>query len=436
MRIMQYVIIGCLLFNIAQVMVVRAELTMSVNAIAEQSVSLAVVMIIPSNASLHYAQELEQVATTIVKDLNFLHQCDASLHREPHTPSQTVRTTYASQYQLGLFLEMTSTHIIWRLYDLGSMSMIKGMRYAKRGRAVRGWGHQIADAVHTILTGQPGFFATRIAYCKQIWQPGQARPCKQLYVADYDGSNEEMVAGKGTIIIAPRWNKDVYNPLLFFSQATNYNTPLMAIDTKKRKRIVVNFDGTNMLPSFNPEGSQVLFCATRGQGSAQLFLFKEKDLQRLTLNEGNNISPLFSGDPNTIFFCSDALTKRPQIYTFELSTKKIVPITNGGYCVCPAYCARTNTLVYCKMVQGVLQLMLYDCTQATHRQVTWDEYNKQEPSWSPCGNYIVCAMSNRSEQRIGMVDIRTGKSIFLTPIEVRCTYPDWSIPYHIFPSYG
>ena len=114
----------------------------------------------------------------------------------------------------------------WRLYDTTSPAMLKGKRLVKRGLDARVWAHELSDMLWPVLTGQDGFFSTKIAYCKEV-KRGKKRPYKYLCVADYDGSNE--VVRVPTVVVAPRWGKSGF---LFYSECTNANIRLMYIDSQ------------------------------------------------------------------------------------------------------------------------------------------------------------------------------------------------------------
>ena len=139
-----------------------------------------------------------------------------------------------------------------------------------------------------------------------------------------------------TVNVAPRWNKDFDNPLLFYSEHTNENVRLVVVDMEGRRKVVSNLDGINMLPAFSPDGKKVVFCASRGGGTCQLYYYEKGVFKKLTNNAGNNIAPTFSQDAKELFFCSDFETKGPQIYCYTFATEKLERITNGGYCVSPS----------------------------------------------------------------------------------------------------
>ena len=85
----------------------------------------------------------------------------------------------------------------------------------------------------------------------------------------------------------------LHRPFLFYSENTNANMRMMAVDMHKKKVIASNFDGLNMLPAFSPDGKAVVYCATRGSGNCQLYHWSHKTLKKLTHNTGNNFASGF-----------------------------------------------------------------------------------------------------------------------------------------------
>ena len=377
---------------------------------------------------------IDRVVAQVQKDFSFTKQFAVSVdHTSELVKNDDVKLFFQAGFPLVLFISKGKKHSIeWRLYDTQRATMLLGKIYTKRGKSPELWADHIADAVWPVLTGQPGLFSTKIAYCKEVRRKGKKNLMRICY-ADFDGGNAKEFESP-TVNVSPRWNKDPHNPLIFYSEHTNKNVRLVAMDMAGKRKIVSNFDGINMQAAFSPDGKQAVFSSSRGGGNCQLYYYEQGALKKLTHNTGNNIAPTFSDDAQTLFFCSDAETGSPQIYRYDLKTSKMERITTGGFCVSPSYCQQSDTLAYSKMVSGTMQIFTYDLKAKKHQQVTFDAGHKDESSWSPCGNYLLFAVETKKESRLALFNLITKGQQFITPEGSVCCYPSWSGAYNEFPT--
>jgi Tol biopolymer transport system component len=202
----------------------------------------------------------------------------------------------------------------------------------------------------------------------------------------------------------------------------------------KKRRIISNFDGLNMSPAFSKDGKKAVYSASRADGSCQLYYYDAVSFYKLTHNEGNNISPSISDDGKKIYFCSDYETGLPQIYMYHTITSALERITDGvGYCTSPCYSSKRSQLVYARMVQGIMQLFLYDEHSKKHSQLTFDEGSKEESVWSPCGNYLLYSVQKGRVSHLISWHMYTNKKQLITSMQDNCAYPAWSGKYKQFP---
>lgn len=401
-------------------------ITMQVSA--QQHTAMKVV-IAPIGQSKHY----DELVPLLQKALEFKGQFQ--LHVTP-VPAMLTRQQVLQLWQEGypfvIFLEMHGPSTLnWRLYDTQHAVMLKGKKVHNTSQVSRALAYLVADSVWQELTGEPGFFSTKIAYCKEVTQ--SKKRYKHIFVADYDGSNEQLLVDSPTITMAPRWNKDAHRPLLFYSENTNANVRMMATTMKKNRIMASNYDGLNMLPTFSADGKTVIYCASRGGGNCQLYHWHNKVIKKITDNEANSIAPTLCEDGRTLYYSSDFQTGSPQIYKYDLQTQQLDCLTNGGYCVSPSYCQRTGLLAYAKMVGGVMQLFVYDSRTQQHTQLTTDSAQKEECSWSPCGTYLLCPVEGNKASRIALFNRITKQYTYLTNASDRCSYPTWSGVYAEYP---
>lgn len=400
---------------------------MAVTATSSQALAL---QIAPLGKTV--PNEVMAVAHDLKRCFAFTKQFEVSIAPREITPTKAqLKELQKEQHVLLLVtLAQTPKGFEWRLYDTMSHKMMAGHPYEKKGDIAHAWAYNIADEIWPLLANQEGFFSTKIAFCKRI----EGKQAKHIFIADFDGSHQEAIVNTPTINIAPRWNHDRKNPLLFYSDYTKLNVRLCMTRMDKKSRVASNFEGINMIPSFSKDGTKMVYCSSRGDGSCQIYFHDKSHFKNVTHNMGNNVSPSLSDDGKKVFFCSDFETTRPQIYCHDLETGAQERLTNGGYCTSPRYCPNGQKLVYAKMLAGVMQLFLYDLETKKEEQLTFDYATKQECCWSPCGNWLIYAYNEpRKPGRIAIMNRHSKKQQFLTPAGVDCSYPDWAPRYDEFP---
>lgn len=383
------------------------------------------------------SQEVKQLVSIIKRDCAFSEQFEPALMSLSDFNSEKImRDLSAHGYCLGLYIgPLSDTSIEWRLCDTASKKIVHKGVYQKKGESLRGWAHAIADDVWPVLTGEPGMFSSRIAYCKEVKIPGKKK-VQFICVADYDGSGEQTVVATPTVNLAPRFNRDMHNPLLFYSESTNRNIRLMYIDLQKQRRMASDLDGINMVPSFSSDGTKSVYCASHGVGNCNIFYSQDGAFKQLTNNKSNNVSPVLSDDGKTLFYCSDRQAGVPQVYSYSFNTGVHTPLTFGsGPAYCPTHCAHKNKLAYCKKANGVMQIFVYDETLKKHTQLTFNKGHKDECVWSPCGNYILYCTEQGDSIRIACFNLLTQQERFITPSGTACSYPTWSRTYNQYPHF-
>jgi len=392
--------------------------TVEISAAKHARMKLAVC---PIGTGTHLADLVERVG----KDLAFSQQFEVTTKSYDAVPSQEQMKAIGTP--LALFIADAGRSLNWWLYDTLGPKMVKARRCTKRGSSWRWWAHNIADAVWPVLTGKDASFSSKLAYCKETRQASQdKRRTTSLCVADFDGTNERVVVDLPTVNVAPRWNRDTRNPLLFYSEHTRSNVRLMAVDYRGGRRVISNFDGMNMLPAFSSDGTKVVYGASRDDATCQLYLCEQNKLTKLTRNAGTNVSPALDAEGTTLFYCSDADSPSPQIYQLSLADLTCQRLTKTGFHASLSFNVTRGLLAYIKRVDGFMQLFTYDPKAQLHTQLTHDNTNKYDCSWSPCGNRLVFAIMRGGAGRLALLDIATKKQHHLTPAGVSVGYPSWS----------
>jgi TolB protein len=406
-----------------------SSLKVEVDAHATKKRKLLLVPLSLSDASS------QEVCEALKRALEYTDQLESDIQHEnvPYKKKQVLALKEKGYHFVTFLTEDKDDKVYeWRLYDTNKAVMQAGFRIQKQGKIARGWGYSLADSIIPALTNNKPFACSKLTYC-QTGKNGET----VVYVADFDGSNPQILTQSKRQIIAPRWNRDPENPVVLYSKYTPLNIQLISCGLDGSEVVASSFDGLNMLPTFSFDGKEVVLCLSR-DGSSQLYHYgyhkqlKKVGYTRLTYNSGNNICPAFlpNGD---IVFCSDFELGRPQLYHMNRKDDSIERLTEGGACTSPQYCDATKKLAYSKLEKGVMQLFLYDFGKKEEKQLTFDAGHKQECTWSACGNYLAYAAVEGKNQRIVSHSLLTGKKKFLTPEGKVCTYPSWSSLYSIFP---
>ena len=94
----------------------------------------------------------------------------------------------------------------FRLWDVFAGIQLRGLRFATTADNWRRVAHKVADAVYERITGEAGYFDTRIVY---VAESGPATDrVKRLAIMDQDGANHEFLTDGAELVLTPRFHPD------------------------------------------------------------------------------------------------------------------------------------------------------------------------------------------------------------------------------------
>ncbi|QDC45025.1 Tol-Pal system beta propeller repeat protein TolB [Methylophilus medardicus] len=244
--------------------------------------------------------------------------------------------------------------------------------------------HLIADQIYEKFTGQPGAFATRIAYVTKVGKRFT------LQIADYDGFNAQTLVSSNEPIISPAWSPDGSKMAYVSFEKKKPIVFVQSLYTGERK-IVANFKGNNSAPAWSPDGNKLAVVLTYGANS-QIYTISAdgSNLQQITKSSAIDTEPAFSPDGSAIYFSSDR-GGRPQIYKVSATGGTPTRVTfEGGYNVSPRFSPDGKYLAYIRNDGGAFKVAVQDLGTGDVKLLSTGSQD-ESPSFAPNARTIMYA---------------------------------------------
>lgn len=311
----------------------------------------------------------------------------------------------------------------FRLWDVFGEQQLLGLQYTATPENWRRIAHKIADAIYQRLTGEPGYFDSRIVFVAESGP--KAKRVKRLGIMDQDGANPQYLTDGSYQVLTPRFSSNSQE-ITYMALGDNFaRIYLLNLDTN-RQETLGQFNGTVFAPRFSNDGSKVAFSVERN-GNVDIWIMnlRNRSSQRLTTDPGIDTSASFSPDGRQIIFNSDR-GGSPQLYVMNVDGSGVRRVSHGGgrYHT-PVWSPRGDWIAFTKQTGGRFSIGVMKPDGSGERLLT-SSYFEEGPSWAPNGRYIMFHREAPGvNPRLWYVDI-TGRVERPAPYSGSASDPAWS----------
>jgi len=274
----------------------------------------------------------------------------------------------------------------FRLWDVFAGQQLVGTQIVTEPVNWRRAAHMVADEVYKALTGEEGYFDTRIVY---IAETGPAtNRTKRLAIMDQDGANNRYLTDGQALVLTPRFSPTAQEITYMSYYQGVPRVYLFNIDSG-RQELLGNFPGMTFAPRFSPDGNQVVMSMAEGANSDIYVMdLRTRQSRRLTNNPGIDTSPSFSPDGTRITFNSDRGGAQ-QIYVMSAGGGGVQRISFGdGRYATPVWSPRGDLIAFTKMKNGRFYIGVMDPDGAGERILS-EGYLVEGPTWAPNGRVLM-----------------------------------------------
>ncbi len=308
------------------------------------------------------------------------------------------------------------------LYDVFSEEELVRQGFTVTPAGWRRAAHKCSDLVYSRLTGESGYFDSRIVYVAESGP--RTKRVKRLAIMDQDGANHRFLTSGQSLVLMPRFSP-VDETITYMSFAGDRPRVWLYNIGTGRQEAVGNFDTMSFAARFSPDGRTLLFSVTRS-GNADIFAYDiaSRRTTRLTNSNAIDTSPSFSPDGRKIVFESDRGGSQ-QLYVMNADGSGAQRISFGsGRAASPVWSPRGDLIAFTRMDGGKFRIAVVRPDGSGERLLT-DSWQDEGPSWSPNGRVILFSRTERAgRSTLRSIDL-TGRSDRRIPTPLEASDPAW-----------
>jgi TolB protein len=314
----------------------------------------------------------------------------------------------------------------FRLFDVVSGAQLgEGLQFTGTVAGWRRMAHKVADVVYARITGENGYFDSRVVFVSESG-PKNARR-KRLAIMDYDGANVQYLTDSNSLVLAPRFSPT--GDRVLYTSYEGGTPKIFLLDVASVGRQALDTGGGNMTfaPRFSPSGTGVVFSLETG-GNSDLYTMDlgGGGLRQLTDTPAIETAPSYSPDGSQMVFESDR-SGTQQLYVMPAGGGEANRISFGpGRYSTPVWSPRGDLIAFTKQNAGRFHIGVMRVDGSEERLLT-ASFLDEGPTWSPNGRVIMFTRETQGAEgapSLYSVDI-SGRNLRRVQTPEAASDPSW-----------
>lgn len=313
----------------------------------------------------------------------------------------------------------------FRLWDVVAQKQMTGLQFFTTRKNWRRVAHMIADAIYKRLTGELGYFDTRLVFIAESG-PKDKR-VKRLAIMDQDGANLKYLTNGRNLVLTPRFSPKAQEITYMSYAGGRPRVYLLNIETGQQE-IIGDFPGMSFAPRFSPDGHKIIL-SLQQDGNANIYTMELRSRRwtRLTNSPSIDTGSSYSPDGRRIVFESDRGGSQ-QLYVMSANggNARRISFGKGSYST-PVWSPRGDLIAFTKRSQGKFLIGVMRPDGSGERVLT-EGYHNEGPTWAPNGRVLMFFRESRGASggpRLYQIDL-TGYNERLVQTPGFASDPAWS----------
>jgi TolB protein len=312
----------------------------------------------------------------------------------------------------------------FRLWDVFAGSQLYGQQYFTQPDQIRRIAHIISDAIYERITGDKGYFDTKIVYVAE--SGSKERRTKRLAIMDQDGANSRFLTSGQALVLTPRFNPSSQEITFMSYGRGEPQVLLMNVETGQRE-VIGDFPGMTFAPRFSPEGQRIIFSLQK-EANSNIYVMdlRSRRTTRLTDTAAIDTSPSYSPDGRGVVFESDRGGSQ-QIFAMNAdgSNQRRISFGQGRYST-PVWSPRGDMIAFTKQSPGGFGIGVMK-TDGSGERILTEGFHNEGPTWAPNGRVLMFFRDpgGNAGPQLYTIDL-TGYNEQRVPTQGYASDPAWS----------